>query len=394
MKRVVAMIVAATLGALAGTGWAQQQDKPAAPVQVAQATASPATQPAPGGVRGQSIFDVRPDAAADPDYAKQSNAERNQVQPGNNAPMWRQVNSGTAGYSSLPYAESGVLIQGFTQYPFSRLTNAGEAWRQVRNRVILPYGGAFLLIVLVAVALFHLRTGGIKMNAPRTGRMVERFTAFERSAHMLNATAFVLLALSGIVMAFGKFFLQPVIGSTLFGWLTYALKTLHNFVGPLFTVSLVVVILTFLKDNFPTQGDLQWVLKGGGMWSEHEIPSHRFNGGEKLVYWAGVFVLGLTVVGSGLVLDQLVPGVVYDRSTMQIANMIHGVATVLMMAMFLGHAYLGTLGTEGAMDGMRTGYVDEAWARQHHELWLKDIDDGKIPATRGSERAPARPAQA
>ena len=156
-----------------------------------------------------------------------------------------------------------------------------------------------------------------------TGRKIERFTPFERAAHWTNAIAFVVLAISGIVMAFGKFFLLPVIGATLFGWLSYALKTSHNFAGPLFAVSLLVVFVTFVRDNLPRAGDLAWLAKGGGLLGAQEVPSHRFNAGEKIVFWGGVFLLGLIVVGSGLVLDQLVPGLAYLRGDMQIAHMIH-----------------------------------------------------------------------
>ena len=102
--------------------------------------------------------------------------------------------------------------------------------------------------------------------------------------------------------------------------------------------------------------------------------------------------LGLIVIGSGLVLDQLLPGLLYERSTMQIAHMVHAVATVLMMAMFMGHIYIGTIGMEGAYDGMKTGYVDETWAREHHEFWYDDIKAGRIPAQRTQPVPPASPA--
>jgi formate dehydrogenase subunit gamma len=194
-------------------------------------------------------------------------------------------------------------------------------------------------------------------------------------------------------MAFGKFVLQPIIGDTLFGGLTYLLKNAHNFAGPLFAVSLVVVFATFLKDNMPRQGDLNWLLKGGGILSGQEVPSHRFNAGEKLVFWGGVFFLGAVVVASGFVLDKIVPGLTYERGIMQIAHMVHAVATVLMMAMFMGHIYIGTIGMEGAYQAMRTGYVDETWAKEHHELWYDDIQAGKIPAHRSPE-APGTTAQA
>ena len=355
-------------------------------------TAAPA---ADGGIKSQNIFEVRPDASEAPGYAEQTNGERAKVQPGNNAPMWRQVGKGVTGTSSLPRSEApeaGNLIQGFVQYPGSRWTNAGEAWRQVRNQWIIPYGGSLLLIVLGAIALFYFGKGALGHADGEGPRKIERFTPFERSAHWANAIAFCVLAISGVVMAFGKFFLLPVIGSTLFGWLTYALKNAHNFAGPLFAVSLVIVFLTFVKDNLPRKGDITWLAKGGGLLSGQEVPSHRFNAGEKMVFWGGVLLLGAIVVGSGLVLDKLLPGLLYERATMQIGHMVHAVATTLMICMFIGHIYLGTIGSEGALDAMKTGYVDEAWAQQHHEVWYDDIQAGRVPAQRSTPAAALEPA--
>ncbi|HBH37147.1 MAG TPA: formate dehydrogenase subunit gamma [Curvibacter sp.] len=384
MKKALAVAM------LMALGWAvpalAQQDK--LKLDEPPAKSAPAQQ---GGIKGQNIFDVKPDASEEPGYATQTNAERAQVQPGNNAPMWRSVGAGVTGYSSLPRheaPEAGNLIQPFVQYPGSMLTTAGEAWRQVRNHWIIPYGGALLLIAAGAVGLFYWRKGTIGLHGAETGRKIERFTAFERAAHWANAIAFVILAVSGIVMAFGKYFLHPIIGGTLFGWLTYVLKNLHNFAGPVFAVSLVVVFVTFVRDNLPRKEDITWLVKGGGLFSGKEVASHRFNAGEKVIFWGGVFFLGVIVVASGLVLDKLVPGLDYLRGDMQIAHMVHAVATVLMMAMFIGHIYLGTVGMAGAYQAMRTGYVDETWAKEHHELWYDDIRAGKIPAQRTQPAAP------
>jgi formate dehydrogenase subunit gamma len=385
--------LAAVLLALGLSGLAPAQT----PAQPASPTAAPPPAAAPA-VQSANILDVKPEASAEPGYATQSNGERAKVQPGNNAPMWRQVVAGQTGVSSLPKSEApeaATLIQPFVQYPGSRLTNAGQAWREVRNQWLIPYGGSLLVIVAVAIALFYWRVGSIKLHGAPTGRLIERFTPFERGAHIVNAAAFSVLALSGLVMAFGKFVLLPVIGTTLFGWLAYALKTAHNFAGPLFAVSLVVVIVTFIRDNLPAKGDLNWLLKGGGMLSGQEIASGRFNAGEKVIFWAGVFVLGLTVVASGLVLDKVLPGIVYERSTMQVAHMVHSVSNLLMLMLFMGHIYLGTVGTEGALQGMLTGHVDETWAREHHALWYDDIKSGKVPAQRsGQPASPVAPTTA
>jgi len=324
----------------------------------------------------------------------ESNAERSKSQPGNNAPFWRAVrDSGqNAGLTTLPGAENGVLVQKFVQYPGSRFTTAGEAWREVRNRWIIPYGGALLLIVALALALFYWRKGPLGQEHPEAGMRIERFTPLERAAHWTNAIAFVCLAVSGIVMAWGKFFLLPILGSTLFGWLSYALKNLHNFVGPLFAVSLVIVVVTFVKDNIATAYDFKWLKSGGGLLSGQEVPSHRFNPAEKGMFWWGMLVPGLFIVGSGLVLDKLIPGLAYLRGDMQIAHMIHAVAAVLMMAALLGHIYMGTIGTRGAYKAMRTGYTTEGWAKEHHALWYEDIKAGKIPAQRSVPKPAPLPA--
>ncbi|HSV48131.1 MAG TPA: formate dehydrogenase subunit gamma [Ramlibacter sp.] len=388
MRRGSALLLAASLAfSLGATAQTKPQDDP---------VPAPAGQAAPGGIQGQNIFDVKPevkpDASSDAKYMQQNNAQRNAVQPGNNAPMWRDVQRGLEGYSSLPRSqapEAGVLIQPPVDYGLVRVTTAGEAWRQVRNQFIIPYGGALFLIVLGAIAIFYFTRGTIEQHTPDTGRRIERFTPFERSAHWANAIAFVCLAVSGLVMAFGKFFLLPVIGSTLFGLLTYALKNLHNFAGPVFAVSIVIVFFTFLRDNWPQKGDLVWLLKGGGLFgkSGHEPPSNRFNAGEKLIFWGGVLLLGSIVVGSGLVLDKLFPNLAYERGTMQVAHMIHAVAAVLMMCAFVGHIYIGTIGMRGAYKAMRTGYVDEAWAKEHHEYWYDDVKAGKVPVQRSGPAA-------
>jgi formate dehydrogenase subunit gamma len=397
ISRWRSLIAAALLGL--SVGWAQAQALKVEPAQDDPPPAASAAQPAAqtGGIKSANIFEIAPDADTDPNYANQTNGERKQVQPGNNAPMWRDVGKGVTGVTSLPYLEAGNLIQGFVQYPGSRYTSAGEAWRQTRNDWIIPYGGSLLLIVAVALGLFFMAKGTIKLHGSETGRVIERFTYVERAAHWLNAIAFVVLAISGIVMAFGKFFLLPVMGTTLFGWLTYALKNLHNFAGPLFAVSLVVVFFTFVRDNWPSKEDVAWIMKAGGLFGNVEVPSHRFNAGEKVVFWGGVFLLGLVVVGSGLFLNHLVPVFEYSRGNMQVANMVHASASVLMMAMFIGHIYMGTVGMQGAYKAMKTGYVDETWAKEHHELWYDDVKAGKIPAQRSPGRdagSAAQPAKA
>ncbi len=381
------LVGAALAAAMCASVVAQTGSAPAAP---GAAPVAPVATPAPPMADG--VPDAAARAAVPPDpQATDSNAVRARTQPGNNAPFWRGVRDSAQAPGTVnnwQRGEPGVLVQKMTQYPGTRVTTSGEAWRQIRNWWIIPYGGALLVIAVLAMGLYYFAKGPMGGHEPNTGRLIERFTYVERASHWVNAIAFVVLAVSGIVMAFGKFFLLPLMGGLLFGWLTWALKTAHNFAGPLFAVSMIVLIVTFIGSNWPSRADWAWLKRGGGLFGGHEPPSHRFNAGEKTVFWLGVVILGSIVVVSGLVLDQLIPGLAYVREDMQVAHIVHAVSAVLIMVVFLGHIYLGTIGMRGSYQAMKTGYVDEGWAREHHALWYDDIQAGKIPAQRSAPRRP------
>ncbi|WP_151632102.1 formate dehydrogenase subunit gamma [Noviherbaspirillum aerium] len=365
------------LSLMLGAGMANAQD---AKTPAAAPAATPASTPA-----GQAQAPLNVESI---DILKQNQAERSLTQPGNNAPTWRIVKEGTNNYSSLPGPEMGVLIQPKAQFPGQdRATTAGEAWRQYRNGPLTQIGGWLLILAVLALAAVYFIKGPIKLKGARTGRLIERFTSLERITHWTVAITFLTLAISGVIMLFGKYVLMPVFGHTLFGWLAYACKNIHNFVGPLFSLSLIVMFVIFVKDNLPNSSDGIWIRRLGGAIGDGHVKSGRFNAGEKLWFWGGVTLLGLIVSASGFVLDMLVPGLLYTRGTMQIANVIHLVAAVLVFAMSLGHIYMGSIGTEGAYEAMRHGYVDDTWAKEHHELWYEQVQNGEVPRVRSTPPA-------
>jgi formate dehydrogenase subunit gamma len=330
-------------------------------------------------------------AAEDPIKVQQ---QRSVDQPGNNAPVWREVRSGQPNYTSIPGREVGVLVQQQARFPGQdSMTTAGEAWRKFRNGPITFYGGWLVVIVGLVIAAIYFAMGPIKLHDKPSGRMIERFTLAERWAHWVMAISFCVLAVSGLVMLFGKYVLLPVFGYTLFAWLTALCKNLHNFVAPLFIVSLLVFIVMYIKDNFPEKGDFAWIANGWKMFKGEHLPSGRFNAGEKAWFWGGVVVLCIALSVTGVVM--LFPNIAAFelRATFQQASVIHGIAAVLVIAAGLGHIYMGTIGVEGAYRNMRDGYTDETWAKEHHQYWYEDVKSGKVPAKR-SEDAPGAPAQA
>jgi len=316
-------------------------------------------------------------AQSQDDTAKQQ-AERQLVQPGNNAPVWRDVRSGDPGYTSIKGQETNVLIQPSMRLPGQPALTGGEAWRLFRNGLITPIGGWLLAAVVVVIGALYAWKGPIKLHEKPTGRLIERFTPLQRYAHWVMGISFVILAVTGIVILLGKHVLLPVIGYTLFAWLTNLSKNLHNFVGPLFVISLLFFIVLYIKDNLPKAYDFKWFASFGGMFGGKHVPSGRFNAGEKAWFWIGVVALSIVVSVTGLILNF--PNFDQVRSVMIQANIIHAIAAVLVIALALGHIYMGTIGVEGAYGSMRNGYVDESWAKEHHQLWYEDVKSGKVKA--------------
>ena len=304
-------------------------------------------------------------AVAEDETAQSRNAadqvQRQTWQPLNNAPVWRSVRDATEHSTQATGREAGVLIQA-----------GGETWRQLRNGPITLIGGLLLIIVPIAIGLFYTAKGPLKLHGQPTGNLVQRFNHWERIIHWSTAITFVVLAITGVLLLFGKHVLIPVIGHGAFAWFANAAKNIHNIVGPLFIVSVACMFVVFLRDNLWRSIDWEWLKKAPQVLSgKAHVPSGKYNAAEKGWFWGGVALLGLVVGISGLVLNF--PNFEQTRDTMQIANIVHGVGALLFVAASLGHIYMGTIGTEGAYKAMRTGYVDETWAKEHHELWLKDV---------------------
>jgi len=313
--------------------------------------------------------------AADSGGAKEQ-AQRQQDQPLNNAPVWRDVRGGENPYQTTQVRgiETNVLVQ-----------TEGEIWRQIRNGPITVYGGWLLVAILLAILAFYLWRGPIGLHGQPTGRKIQRFSPWDRTIHWTVAISWVVLAVSGLILLFGKYIVLPMLGYTVFSWLAILSKNLHNFVGPVFLIAAALMFFTYLGRNLPAAHDIQWMLKGGGMLTGKHVPSGFFNAGEKIVFWVGLFLFTLIVGASGLVL--LFPNFDQGRQIMQYANIIHAVSAVLFIGMFFGHIYLGTVGIKGAWDGMRyDGRVDEQWAKEHHEYWYNDAVKGR-PGAAGAASA-------
>ncbi len=280
------------------------------------------------------------------------------------ADVWRAIRQGTSGLPSSSEVVDGVLI------------NAdGVWWSELRSPdgPLIKYGGIGIAAIVGAIALFYLIRGRMRIDGGRSGRMVVRFSLAQRVVHWVIAALFLLLGLTGLILLFGRPFLIPLIGKPAFSILATSSMQAHNLFGPIFIVSLTALFFTFVRGNLPSLRDINWVVRAGGLFGGH-ASSGRYNAGEKAWFWTATLA-GIALSTSGIMLSF--PDDLGTHSLLHQAELLHAIAALVFIGFGIGHIYLGTIGTEGAIEGMVNGDVDENWARTHHDLWLAETQARK-----------------
>jgi formate dehydrogenase subunit gamma len=275
----------------------------------------------------------------------------------NEQQLLRQSNE-VQGRISIPDKRESMLI-----HP------AGRDWREFHEVTLRWIGAGAIIGMLVLLVAFYLWRGMIRIESGRSGRTVTRFNAFERFVHWMTAVSFIVLGLTGLNITFGKPLLLPLIGPEAFTTWSQWAKYAHNSMSFPFTLGVVIIFLMWIGGNIPNRVDLEWLKRGGGMVGHDHPPAYRFNAGQKAIYWV-VLLASAAAISSGYVLMFPFYGTGID--TMQDAEIAHGIIAMLFIAVILAHIYIGTIGMEGAFEGMGSGTVDLNWAREHHQLWLEE----------------------
>ena len=278
------------------------------------------------------------------------------------AEYWRAVRGGVEGYSAVTGPEAGVLIQ-----------SQGEEWRQTRNNTLLVLGGWFLVLILAAIVANHLFTGGDKLEGGRTGRMILRWSSFDRALHWFVAISFVVLAITGLSLSFGRTVMIPLLGKEGFAAWAQLAKPVHDYLSLPFAVAFMLMLLLLIPKNMLKSHDFKWLASLGGRIGGGHPSAGFINGGEKIMFWL-MFFGGAALTISGFFL--LFPNLDFSRGAMQLANVVHVVIGLFLIGIAMGHIYLGSIGTEGAWEGMSSSEVDEAFAKQHHDLWYEEVKGG------------------
>jgi formate dehydrogenase subunit gamma len=315
-----------------------------------------------------------------------------------NIDMWGDLRKGAQGTVSIPDKKAGILVD-----------SSGETWRALRNGPLPTYGAYALGGMLGLLVLFYLIRGRIRIASGPAGSTIERFTDFERIGHWLLAISFIILALTGLNVLYGRYILLPVMGKEAFASFSEIAKWLHNYVALAFTVGLVMTFLTWVWYNFPHPRDLIWFLKGGGVIGSAHPPAKKFNGGQKILFWL-VMLGGISLVLSGLQLllpyefsffaktfaflnnfGFDLPAELTANQEQQLATSWHGIVALFLTVVIIAHIYIGSVGMEGAFDAMGSGEVDVNWAKEHHSIWA---EEELARQSSSGDGAAARPAPA
>ncbi len=352
--------------------------------------------------RGEEVDNsFRRNETGDPDGAAGLASQLGTLGGSSDPELWRALRFGEANITSTSSGPAATTL----------IQDGGMRWLLFREGPLSKYGAYLLGGTLLLLALFYLIRGRIRIDGEKTGRTIERFKAIERFGHWLLAGSFILLGITGLISLFGRKVLIPTFGHDAFSTIAVASKWVHNNVSWAFMIALVMIFVMWVIHNLPDRTDINWLLKGGGIFSKGHPPAKKFNAGQKLIFWS-VIVLGTSISVSGLAL--LFPfeinmfaatfakmnslgisealGLGELRTTlapheeMQYSQLWHAIVSFVLMAIIFAHIYIGSVGMEGAYDAMGSGEVEEQWAREHHSLW---VDEVKAKETAAGNATPA-----
>jgi formate dehydrogenase subunit gamma len=306
--------------------------------------------------------------------------------------LWRALRFGTADVTASNNGPAATTL----------VQDGGMRWLTFREGPLATYGSYLLGITLILLAVFFLIRGRIRIDGEKTGNKITRFKAIERFGHWLLAGSFLLLGCTGLISLFGRKVLIPAFGHDAFSFLAVGSKWIHNNVSWAFMLGLIMIFAMWVLHNLPHRSDINWMLKGGGIFSKGHPPAKKFNAGQKLIFWS-VIVLGTSISISGLALlfpfeinmfaatfSKLnaigipnlfgvseFPTTLAPHQEMQYSQLWHAGISFLLMAIIIAHIYIGTVGMEGAAEAMTSGEVEEQWAREHHSIWVEEVEAEK-----------------
>ena len=208
-------------------------------------------------------------AMAAPVSAQQPNSVDPQASAVKEQQLLQQLKT-IRGLGTIPDTKSYVI-----EHP------AGRDWRQFHNVTLRWVGGIAILGMLALLIVFYLWRGMVKIEKGRSGRHIVRFNMFERFVHWLTATCFIILAITGLNITFGRPIFVSTFGSEAFSTWSQWAKYAHNYLSFPFTLGVILIFFMWIAGNIPNSVDTAWLKRGGGIVGHDHPPAYRFNAGPK-----------------------------------------------------------------------------------------------------------------
>ncbi|WP_028772829.1 formate dehydrogenase subunit gamma [Shewanella waksmanii] len=281
--------------------------------------------------------------------------------------IWSQLKAGATGETT---SHGQFHNQPINTYDL-RLLDVRSDW--------LAPGLMLALFGMIIIFVVFIKINGIsKLHGGFSGKMVYRWSKFDVSIHWLGAIPCLLLILTGLVLLSGRYFFQPYIGEGMWASMVYGAKQVHDVMAIPFMIGWALMTVLWAKNQLPKLYDLKWMMVVGGYINfgpfKGKHPDAGFaNAGEKLWFWAFA-AFGLVISASGMLL--LFPNLFEPSRTLSlIALILHSVSAIIITAFSIVHIFMATVMSEGGMECMVSGYCDETWATQHHNLWFDEIKE-------------------
>jgi len=200
-------------------------------------------------------------------------------------------------------------------------------------------------------------------------KLIQRYTAGERTNHWVVAIAFFLAALSGLALFHPAFFFF----SHLLGGGTWA-RILHPFIGTLMVLFFIAMAARFWRFNRIVAADRQWMKRIGDVLRNRDegLPEPgKYNAGQKVLFWVMVISIPVLLV-SGIVVWQPWFAPYFPIWLLRLAVVVHALAAWILILGIVVHVY-AAIWVKGTIRAMTRGTVSEAWARHHHRAWYREM---------------------
>jgi formate dehydrogenase subunit gamma len=280
-----------------------------------------------------------------------------------------------------------MILLRAAQQSFLGMEMADAALMPLQAYVLWAMGGTFAVLFI-----FIGMRGRVPIEPGWGGMTIARFTGFERGCHWVLALSFLGLAATGFAQLYAAPLRTLAGADALAAWQTIG-ATLHNGLAFVFTLSLAVAFLIWLRHSLPSWRDAVWLGTAGGMLIKGTTPpAWKFNGGQKILFWL-VMLGGLAMIVTGAALLApyrtglvskafgLLASIGFALPTdaanltpaqeVYYARMWHGTLAIGVVCVVMVHIYLRTLGMQGALSAMTSGQIDVNMARQQHSLWAE-----------------------